>query len=144
MVNQTARLIGCSPERELREIASAPVPELTLRATTSGAMRRWLMSVALVAAAASISSAQAPAPFAISGIYPHLAFFNSQGECGVGGVVPMDDGVLARELDRWFKDDRLRKSAADAAPAFARERYDCQAIAQRWVGHYQTVVKQPR
>ncbi len=33
----------------------------------------------------------APAPFEISGIYPHLAFFNSQRECGTGAVVPWAD-----------------------------------------------------
>lgn len=26
-----------------------------------------------------------------SGVYPHLAFFNSQGECGTGAVVPWAD-----------------------------------------------------
>ncbi|MCF8361684.1 MAG: hypothetical protein K9G70_03585 [Prolixibacteraceae bacterium] len=27
-------------------------------------------------------------PFSISGIYPHLAFYNQEGECGTGAVVP--------------------------------------------------------
>jgi len=29
----------------------------------------------------------APAPFEISGIHPHLAMFNDEGECGTGAVV---------------------------------------------------------
>ena len=38
-----------------------------------------------------MNAAQEPAPVEISGIYPHLAFFNSQGECGTGAVVPWAD-----------------------------------------------------
>ena len=30
-------------------------------------------------------------PFSISGIYPHLAYFNNEGECGTGAVVPWAD-----------------------------------------------------
>lgn len=33
-------------------------------------------------------AADAPAPKSISGIYPHLAMFNDEGECGTGAVVP--------------------------------------------------------
>jgi hypothetical protein len=33
----------------------------------------------------------APAPFEISGIYPHLAMFNHDRECGTGAVVPWAD-----------------------------------------------------
>lgn len=32
-----------------------------------------------------------PGPIEISGIYPHLAMFNHEGECGVGAVVPWAD-----------------------------------------------------
>lgn len=28
------------------------------------------------------------APVCVSGVYPHLAFFNTHGECGIGGIVP--------------------------------------------------------
>ena len=44
--------------------------------------RRFLLSPALAALAQSNSRRS------ISGVYPHLAMFNSQGECGTGGVVP--------------------------------------------------------
>src|SRR5690606_7630645 len=30
-------------------------------------------------------------PIQISGIYPHLAFYNAEGECGTGAVVPWED-----------------------------------------------------
>lgn len=39
----------------------------------------------------SLLSAQAETPRSWSGIYPHLAFFNSEGECGTGAVVPWAD-----------------------------------------------------
>jgi glycosyltransferase involved in cell wall biosynthesis len=55
---------------------------------------------------------------------------------GVGGVVPMNVGALARELDRWLGDEALRLDASRRAPAFVRERYDWDTIARRWVGHY--------
>ena len=58
---------------------------------------------------------------------------------GVGGVVPLDADKLARELDRWLDDEPLRRDAADRAPTFVRERYDWDAIARRWVEHYQRV-----
>ena len=60
---------------------------------------------------------------------------------GVGGVVPLDPAALSRELDRWLNDDELRQSAAKIAPAFARERYDWDEIARRWVGHYVAIQK---
>ncbi len=52
--------------------------------------RRAVPTIAALALA-SITALAAPAPFEISGIYPHLAFFNSQGECGTGAVVPWAD-----------------------------------------------------
>ena len=48
-------------------------------------MRRLLTLAftSVIAAAAPV-----PPPASLSGIYPHLAMFNSQGECGTGAVVP--------------------------------------------------------
>ena len=37
------------------------------------------------------AGARAATPFEISGIYPHLAFFNGENECGTGAVVPWAD-----------------------------------------------------
>ena len=45
------------------------------------------MRTRLFALAAIIQSATAE-PVSLSGIYPHLTMFNTQGECGTGGVVP--------------------------------------------------------
>jgi hypothetical protein len=46
----------------------------------------------------------------ISGIYPHLAYYNSQGECGTGAVVPWADRLWAITYSPHFpngSDDRL-------------------------------------
>jgi hypothetical protein len=45
----------------------------------------------LVLASAALVHAEEPAPRHISGIYPHLAMFNQEGECGTGAVVPWAD-----------------------------------------------------
>ena len=47
-----------------------------------------LLCAALAAAAAATAAETRPS---FSGIYPHLAMFNSQGECGTGAVVPWAD-----------------------------------------------------
>ncbi|HEX3132174.1 MAG TPA: hypothetical protein VHX44_01175, partial [Planctomycetota bacterium] len=49
-----------------------------------------LMTPALLALAL-IPLAAADAPREVSGIYPHLAYFNGNGECGTGAVVPWAD-----------------------------------------------------
>jgi glycosyltransferase involved in cell wall biosynthesis len=56
---------------------------------------------------------------------------------GAGGVVPVDAGRLAAELDHWLGDDALRRDAGARARAFALDRYDWRRIAGRWVDHYQ-------
>ena len=37
------------------------------------------------------TAAHAAEPRSVSGIYPHLAMFNAEGECGTGAVVPWAD-----------------------------------------------------
>jgi hypothetical protein len=44
-----------------------------------------------LAAVLAITAFAAPPPVSRSGIYPHLAMWNSQGECGTGAVVPWAD-----------------------------------------------------
>jgi glycosyltransferase involved in cell wall biosynthesis len=56
---------------------------------------------------------------------------------GVGAVVPTKVEPLADAIKRWMSDDSLRRAAAAKAPAFVRERYDWNQIAQRWIGHYE-------
>jgi glycosyltransferase involved in cell wall biosynthesis len=58
---------------------------------------------------------------------------------GVGGVVPLDVDALARELDRWLDDDAMRHAAGAKGRAFVRERYDWDAIARHWIGHYERI-----
>ncbi len=48
-------------------------------------------SLRLTAFAILIFSAHAAEPRAVSGIYPHLAMFNDESECGTGAVVPWAD-----------------------------------------------------
>ncbi|MGB7160678.1 MAG: glycosyltransferase [Tepidisphaeraceae bacterium] len=64
-------------------------------------------------------------------------------EAGVGSAVPVDVAAISQELKRWLTDGALRNRAAERARAFARERYDWNIIAQRWVGHYARLVNEP-
>ena len=52
-----------------------------------------LISVCLLVSCVSKEKETAPREF--SGIYPHLAFYNSQGECGTGAVVPWQGDLWA-------------------------------------------------
>lgn len=35
-------------------------------------------------------------PMQVSGIYPHLAYYNNEGECGTGAIVPWAMDALQR------------------------------------------------
>ncbi|NOR14421.1 MAG: hypothetical protein GQ544_01820, partial [Candidatus Aminicenantes bacterium] len=49
----------------------------------------WLLCLVMIIGSTSCSSEKSKkGPVKISGIYPHLAMFNSQNECGIGAVVP--------------------------------------------------------
>ena len=52
---------------------------------------RFPVLLAVCAVASATAATPATGPFAISGLYPHLATFNSHGECGTGAVVPWAD-----------------------------------------------------
>lgn len=49
------------------------------------------MPIRAIVLAIGCSLSAAAAPVQISGIYPHLAMFNDEGECGTGAVVPWAD-----------------------------------------------------
>jgi len=53
-------------------------------------MKKYFFLLAIVIILASCEAKQSPTdqPRQVSGIYPHLAMYNSQGECGTGAVVP--------------------------------------------------------
>ena len=53
-------------------------------------MNTWLSNV-LTLALFSALPVRAAEPVQVSGIYPHLAMFNDEGECGTGAVVPWAD-----------------------------------------------------
>jgi glycosyltransferase involved in cell wall biosynthesis len=65
-------------------------------------------------------------------------------EAGVGGVTPTQVAPLAAELQRWLTDESLRRTAAQRAPGFARERYAWDRIAARWVEHYRRLAQSER
>lgn len=48
-----------------------------------------------IACAFSTATLSAAEPRCVSGIYPHLAMFNDEGECGTGAVVPWADRLWA-------------------------------------------------
>ena len=54
---------------------------LILPPDTISPMRMQFLTLALAASLAA-------EPVQLSGIYPHLAMFNDEGECGTGAVVP--------------------------------------------------------
>ncbi len=45
----------------------------------------------LFLAACAVQEKQPESPKSISGVYPHLAYYNNEGECGTGAVVPWAD-----------------------------------------------------
>jgi glycosyltransferase involved in cell wall biosynthesis len=59
---------------------------------------------------------------------------------GVGSAVPLDADALAAELSRWMGDPVLRREAAAKARPFARERWDWNAIARRWLAHDERLI----
>jgi hypothetical protein len=55
-------------------------------------------------------------PLQISGIYPHLAYYNSAGECGTGAVVPWADRLWVITYGQHFpfgSDDKLYEITPD-------------------------------
>jgi hypothetical protein len=72
---------AASPRSRLRRAALAPF----------AAALAALAGLAALGARAQTPPSGPGAPFEISGIYPHLAMFNSHGECGTGAVVPWAD-----------------------------------------------------
>ena len=66
-----------------RELLKPMVPIHSCRTVLQRAV-----PLALASLIAAIGTFAAETPPAFSGIYPHLAMFNSQGECGTGALVP--------------------------------------------------------
>ena len=51
----------------------------------------YLLSVSLLSISIASSAFSQETLVSLSGIYPHLAFYNDEGECGTGAVVPFTD-----------------------------------------------------
>ena len=51
-------------------------------------VRSFLISILLAVSVFNTSAQEKKTPIQISGIYPSLAYFNNEGECGTGAVVP--------------------------------------------------------
>src|SRR3954470_4718288 len=63
-----------------------------------------------------IAAAFAGEPVQISGIYPHLAMYNKEGECGTGAVVPWADRLWVITYGPHLpngSDDKLYEIAPD-------------------------------
>lgn len=48
----------------------------------------FFLCLLLLFSACNRGSKKAEAPFNLSGVFPHLAYYNNEGECGTGAVVP--------------------------------------------------------
>lgn len=62
-------------------------------------------------------------------------------QADAGAVVPCETEAVAEALGAWIKDPALRKSAGARGRVMAFEKYDAQRIAQRWVEHYEKMVR---
>ncbi len=60
----------------------------------------------------------------------------------VGGVLPLDVDVWARELGRWLGDESLGRETGLRGRAFVLSRFLWPQIAQRWSEHYRQLVGQ--
>lgn len=62
-----------------------------MKTNTMWNMRLFFFGIAALSAASCYSQVNSAAKPSFSGIYPHLAMYNSEGECGTGAVVPWAD-----------------------------------------------------
>lgn len=116
-------------------------------------MRRIVITSCIILAVAGLSCcgqgvSSAPEKYpSFSGIYPHLAFYNSQDECGTGAVIPwMGDlwAVTYAPHEPYGSDDKLyqispeldetvRPESVGGTPA---DRMIHDASGQLWIGPY--------
>jgi len=81
-------------------VTSEPRPPSELATPGEPVQRHSPMRAALLLLIAlhwlsPLGRSAAPEPRSLSGIYPHLAMFGDEGECGTGGVVWLEDDVKA-------------------------------------------------
>src|SRR5210317_2326678 len=80
-------------------------------------MNRTINFIAIISILFSCQTKQeTEKPRQVSGIYPHLAMYNSQGECGTGAVVPWADRLWVITYSPHFpygSDDKLYEITPD-------------------------------
>ena len=79
---------------------------------------RHALPLLLVLALSAPSTSQEPR--SVSGIYPHLAMFNDEGECGTGAVVPWAGPALGRHLCPAQARSARPTSSTRSRPTYAR------------------------
>lgn len=76
----------------------------------------FLFAIILILASCQSNQNETNQPLEVSGIYPHLAMYNSQGECGTGAVVPWADRLWVITYSPHFphgSDDKLYEITSD-------------------------------
>jgi hypothetical protein len=76
----------------------------------------FLFLIVLLLAGCTPEKAAEQQHLQISGVYPHLAYYNSQGECGTGAVVPWADRLWVITYGQHFpfgSDDKLYEITPD-------------------------------
>ncbi|MDH3651368.1 MAG: hypothetical protein OEQ53_16905 [Saprospiraceae bacterium] len=84
--------------------------------SSSMIIRIFLWTTLITLSACQTSKESIDAPLQISGIYPHLAYYNSQGECGTGAVVPWADRLWVITYSPHYphgSDDKLYEITPD-------------------------------
>lgn len=83
-----------------------------------------MLAVALILASCRQQTEQSTELRQVSGIYPHLAMYNSQGECGTGAVVPWANRLWAITYSPHFphgSDDKLYEITPDLEQIVRKE-----------------------
>jgi glycosyltransferase involved in cell wall biosynthesis len=153
MKRRDAILIIAGPDGNFRSEADALIAQHNLKdrviftGLVTGPQRLAVLADADVLALPSwhenfglvvIEALAARTPVVVSdqvGLHPEIT------AAGVGGVVPLDAGALAAELDRWLDDDAGRNAAGEKGRELVRSRFDWDSIARRWAGHYADIVE---
>lgn len=152
LANKDAVLVIVGPDEDFRAQANALIAQhsLTDRVIFSGLLAGADKVAALADAdllalpschenfgLVVIEALAAGTPVVVSdqvGLHPDIK------SAGVGGVVPMDTGALATELDRWLTDEALRKQASATARPWVLENFNWDTIATHWLDHYTRIV----
>ncbi|MFW5761743.1 MAG: hypothetical protein ACOCXH_12255, partial [Cyclobacteriaceae bacterium] len=79
-------------------------------------MKKLIFIVVLALFACEYSEIDKDEPLSFSGIYPHLAYYNNEGECGTGAVVSWHDRLWVITYGQHFpmgSSDKLYEITSD-------------------------------